>query len=192
MKDLKAWSDVNQDLEGVYKNIKINFEHLDGYLNLFTPLNRRLSRKSENIKLLEIKAFLKDLFGSRFARHEIAFNHTNGFAKGSINGYRSSFYPVFVNLIDNAIHWLNESGISNKTIRLHAEDDGSVYVSNNGLEIPQQDKNKIFQLGFSRKENGRGMGLHISNEVLETAGYKLLLVEPRKNATVTFKIAKMD
>ena len=192
LKDLKAWSDVNQDLEGVYKNIKINFEHLDGYLNLFTPLNRRLSRKSENIKLLEIKAFLKDLFGSRFARHEIAFNHTNGFAKGSINGYRSSFYPVFVNLIDNAIHWLNESGISNKTIRLHAEDDGSVYVSNNGLEIPQQDKNKIFQLGFSRKENGRGMGLHISNEVLETAGYKLLLAEPRKDATVTFKIAKMD
>ena len=87
---------------------------------------------------------------------------------------------------------ISHRGLIRIFLRLHAEDDGSVYVSNNGLEIPQQDKNKIFQLGFSRKENGRGMGLHISNEVLETAGYKLLLVEPRKNATVTFKIAKMD
>jgi hypothetical protein len=57
IKDLKAWSDVNDQLEGVYNNIKVNFEHLDGYLNLFTPLNRRLNRKKENIGLLEIKTF---------------------------------------------------------------------------------------------------------------------------------------
>ena len=37
LKDLKAWSDVDIKLEGIYKNIKVNFEHLDGYLNLFTP-----------------------------------------------------------------------------------------------------------------------------------------------------------
>ncbi|MVB98568.1 ATP-binding protein, partial [Vibrio cholerae] len=69
LKDLKAWSDVNEDLDGVYKNIKVNFEHLDGYLNLFTPLNRRLSRRAEEIKLLEIKNFLIDLFKNRFKRH---------------------------------------------------------------------------------------------------------------------------
>lgn len=190
LKDLKAWSDVNEQLEGVYNNIKISFEHLDGYLNLFTPLNRRLARKTEDIKLLEVKTFLIDLFKSRLARHEIAFKHTKGFAKNHIRGYRSSFYPVFVNVIDNAIHWLNESASDEKIIRLHADDDGSVYISNNGIEIPIQDKNKIFELGFSRKENGRGMGLHISNEVLESAGYTLSLVEPRSGSNVTFKISK--
>ncbi|NOH20900.1 ATP-binding protein, partial [Vibrio cyclitrophicus] len=190
LKDLKAWSDVNEDLDGVYKNIKINFEHLDGYLNLFTPLNRRLSRRSEEIKLLEIKNFLIDLFKSRLKRHNIEFKHTNGFAKGKIIGYRSTFYPVFVNVIDNAIHWLNESGNENKTIRLHADKEGNVYISNNGLEIKPQDKNKIFSLGFSRKDNGRGMGLHISNEVLESAGYELILDEARDNSTVTFKLSK--
>jgi len=190
LKDLRAWSDVNEDLEGIYKNIKINFEHLDGYLNLFTPLNRRLTRKKEDIKLLEIKTFLIDLFKSRFNRHEISFKHTKAYTRGQIKGFRSSFYPVFVNVIDNAIYWLNESGIDDKVIRLHAEDDGSIYISNNGIEIPIQDKNKIFELGFSRKENGRGMGLHISNEVLENAGYSLQLVEPRSGSNVTFKLAK--
>lgn len=191
LKDLKAWSDVNEQLDGVYKNIKINFEHLDGYLNLFTPLNRRLSRRTEDIKLLEIKTFLTDLFKSRLDRHEVSFKHTKAYTKGQIRGFRSSFYPVFVNVIDNAIYWLNESGIEDKVIRLHADDNGSVYISNNGIEIPIQDENKIFELGFSRKENGRGMGLHISNEVLETAGYSLQLVEPRNGSNVTFKLAKM-
>ena len=106
LKDLKAWSDVDIKLEGIYKNIKVNFEHLDGYLNLFTPLNRRLNRRREDISLLDIKTFLIDLFKSRLERHNIAFKHTNGFAGRKIHGFRSTFYPVFVNIIDNAIYWL--------------------------------------------------------------------------------------
>ncbi|EAV7466785.1 HAMP domain-containing histidine kinase, partial [Salmonella enterica subsp. enterica serovar Senftenberg] len=192
LRDLKAWSEINEDLDGVYNNIKVNFEHLDGYLNLFTPLNRRLQRKKEEINLLEIKSFLIDLFKNRMDRHEISFKHTNGYSKGKLYGFRSSFYPVFVNVIDNAIYWLNESNIGNKTIRLHADDSGAVYISNNGSEIDARDRERIFSLGFSRKQNGRGMGLHISNEALEKIGYKLSLDEPRDGSTVTFKISMVE
>lgn len=187
--DLKAWSDVNENLEKVYKNIKINFEHLDGYLNLFTPLNRRLNRKREDISLLDIKVFLIDLFKARMERHQIAFKHTNGFAGKKIYGFRSTFYPVFVNIIDNAIYWLNQSDVPEKIIRLHADDSG-IYISNNGLAIKPQDKERIFEMHFTRKINGRGMGLSISREVLEAEGYSLILDEPRENSTVTFKIFK--
>ncbi|GEM52683.1 histidine kinase [Empedobacter brevis NBRC 14943 = ATCC 43319] len=191
IRDLKAWSDVNEQLEGVYNNIKINFEHLDGYLNLFTPLNRRLNRKREDIGLLEIKTFLIDLFKSRFERHNIQFKHTKGFASQKIYGFRSTFYPVFVNLIDNAIHWLNHSDLEEKVIRLHADDSG-VYISNNGIEISPQDLNRIFIMGFSRKNNGRGMGLSISQEVLNAENYNLSIVTPRESSTVTFKIERIQ
>lgn len=187
IRDLKAWSDVNEKLEGVYNNIKVNFEHLDGYLNLFTPLNRRLNRKKEDIGLLEIKTFLIDLFKSRMERHNIQFKHTKGFAARKIFGYRSTFYPAFVNLIDNAIYWLNQSNVNEKIIRLHADDSG-VYISNNGIEISAQDNNRIFMMGFSRKANGRGMGLSISQEVLNAENYNLSVVSPREGSTVTFKI----
>jgi signal transduction histidine kinase len=189
IKDLKAWSDVNDQLESVYNNIKINFEHLDGYLNLFTPLNRRLNRKKENINLLEIKTFLIDLFKSRMERHNIQFKHTKGFGSHKIFGYRSTFYPVFVNLIDNAIYWLNQSNVEEKIIRLHASDTG-VYISNNGIEILPQDKERIFMMGFSRKANGRGMGLNISREVLNAENYSLSVDIPKEGSTVTFKIDK--
>lgn len=189
IRDLKAWSDVNEKLEGVYNNIKVNFEHLDGYLNLFTPLNRRLNKKKEEIKLMEIKSFLIDLFSSRFERHNIQFKHTKGFANQTLFGYRSTFYPVFVNLVDNAIYWLNHSNIDEKTIRLHADESG-IYVSNNGIEITIQDSDRIFSLGFSRKDFGRGMGLSISREVLESENYKIDVIPPREGSNVTFKLYK--
>lgn len=191
IRDLKAWSDVNEKLEGVYNNIKINFEHLDGYLNLFTPLNRRLNKKKEDIGLMEIKAFLIDLFNSRFERHEINFKHTKGFSSRKIHGFRSTFYPVFVNLIDNAIYWLNHSDLKEKVIRLHADDEG-IYISNNGVEITAIDREKIFSLGFSRKDFGRGMGLSISREVLDSENFKIELDSPREGSNVTFKLYKSN
>lgn len=189
LKDLKAWSDVDIKLETTYKNLKVNFEHLDGYLNLFTPLNRRLNRIREDIPLLDIKSFTLDLFKSRFERHNIQLKHTNGFAQGSIYGFRSTFYPVFVNIIDNAIYWLKQSDNNEKIIRLHADESG-VYISNNGPCVQPQDKERIFELRFSRKPSGRGLGLSVSREVLEAEDYHLFLDSPRKDSTVTFKISK--
>lgn len=188
IRDLKAWSDVNESLEGVYNNIRINFEHLDGYLTLFTPLNRRLHRKEEDVPANEIKIFLLDLFKARLNRHNIQLKSTKGFSNRKLHGFRSTFYPVFVNIIDNAIHWLNQtSNMEDRIIRLHADDTG-VYISNNGPKIPINDKERIFDLGFTRKPNGRGMGLHISREVLEGIKYRLFLDEPRNDSNVTFKI----
>lgn len=188
LRDLKAWADVNDKLDNVYKNIKINFEHLDKYLALFTPLNKRLNRQRESIPALEIKTFLLDLFNARLERHGIKLVHTKGYGSKKLFGFRSTFYPVFVNLIDNAIHWLNEkSENEEKVIRLHADDTG-FYISNNGPSIPIQDFERIFELGFTRKVNGRGMGLHICREVLAAETYRLYIDTPREGSTVTFKL----
>ena len=189
IKDLKVWGSKNKNIETIYKNIKINFEHLDGYLNLFTPLNRRLNRSKEQIPLMDIKYFLLDLFKARLQRHSVQLIHTRGFERNSIYGFRSTFYPVFVNLVDNAIYWLSRTEIAERIIRLHADGE-NIYISNNGIPIKPQDKNRIFELRFTRKPEGRGLGLSISKEVLNAEGYDITLDTPRANTTVTFKINK--
>jgi len=191
LKDLKAWADVNDKLDGVYNNIRINFEHLDSYLNLFTPLNRRLNRNKEEIPSMDIKIFLLDLFKPRFERHNIQLLNTKGFTNRKLFGFRSTFYPVFVNVIDNAIYWLKQkSDEGDRIIRLHADDTG-FYISNNGPAISITDAERIFDLGFTRKRNGRGMGLHISKEVLEVENYHIFVDAPREGSSVTFKIEKI-
>ena len=108
LRKLKAWADVNAGLGELYDSIRTSFDHLDGYLTLFTPLQRRLYRKAVDIRGSEIRDFLEELFRARFERHDVIFLATPGFSKAKIVGFPSSFYPVFVNLVDNAIFWLSQ------------------------------------------------------------------------------------
>ncbi len=186
IRKLKAWADINQDLDPLYQNIRANFEHLDGYLTLFTPLNRRLYRKEIEISGSEIKKFIEDIFTERMRRHDISFETTTTFNKKIIFGYPSTFYPVFVNIIDNAIFWLKDRPIPRKIV-LEADETG-FYISNNGPEISIRDREIIFEHGFTRKPNGRGLGLYISREVLSKVGYRIYVDEPQPGQGVTFRI----
>ena len=171
LRRLRAWADVNTQLQPIYDGIKVNFDHLDGYLTLFTPLHRRLYRTAIDIKGSEINKFLEDLFSERLARHDIRLRATGKFLSYRIKGYPSTFYPVFVNLVDNASFWLRDQP-EPRVITL--DSDGiAVFVSDTGPGIPAQDQEAIFELGFTRKPGGRGLGLYISKDVLNREHYEL-------------------
>lgn len=177
LRRLKAWADSNSGLRGLYDSIRTSFDHLDGYLTLFTPLQRRLYRKEVEIVGSEIAEFLEELFAARFERHAISFSPTRSFAEAKFVGFPSTFYPVFVNLVDNAVFWLSQQHPDrDRWIRLDAED-GALLVQDSGPGVNLQDRDAIFEFGFSRKPGGRGLGLHIGRESLRRVGYDLSLVE---------------
>lgn len=175
LRSLKAWADVNEELVSLYQGIRGSFDHLDGYLTLFTPLQRRLYRKAVVIHGWEIHEFLTNLFGQRMGRHNIELTRTDAFASATVRGYPSSFYPVFVNLVDNAIYWL--AGLNERLERrIQLDASGAAFrISDSGPGIHDRDRDDIFDIGFTRKPGGRGMGLHISRATLREVGYDLIL-----------------
>lgn len=192
LRSLKAWADVNEDLMSLYQSIRGSFDHLDGYLTLFTPLQRRLYRKAVDIRGWEIHDFLTNLFGQRLARHDIELVRTDAFAETAVKGYPSSFYPVFVNLVDNAIYWLSGQ---NERLERRIELDvaGNVFrVSDSGPGIHARDREAIFDIGFTRKPGGRGMGLHISRQTLREVGYDLTLADLTTDRGTTFLIGPLQ
>ncbi len=60
LRRLKAWADVNTELGKLYNDIRTGFDHLDGYLTLFTPLQRRLYRKAVEIRGSEFVNFWRN------------------------------------------------------------------------------------------------------------------------------------
>ena len=190
LRKLRAWADVNAGLEELYESIRTSFDHLDGYLTLFTPLQRRLYRKAVEIRGSEIHDFLEELFRARLARHSVTITATKPFAKAKVVGYPSSFYPVFVNLVDNAIFWLSQQNPQReRNIRLD-EHEGTLLVADTGPGVGVRDREAIFEFGFSRKPGGRGMGLHIGRESLRRVGYDLVLIDRDHGAT--FGIVPME
>ncbi|MCY4583986.1 MAG: ATP-binding protein [Chloroflexi bacterium] len=186
LRTLRAWTDVNERLRPVYEGISLNFEHLDGYLTLFTPLRRRTNRTKVDIRGGDIGGFLEDLFAARLSRHQCALRSTAAFNRHVWKGYPSTFYPVFVNLVDNAIFWLSDQD-QPREVWLDVEGD-ALLVSDTGPGVSIRDAEAIFEAGFTRKPNGRGLGLYISRDVLERIGYELSVVPRGKRGGATFRI----
>ncbi|MFE0371112.1 ATP-binding protein [Streptomyces tendae] len=170
---LRSWADANKALRPVYSDLRASFEHLDAYLRLFTPLNKRLYRRDTILKGSEVEKFLSDLFLERTSKEGIKLEVTPAFRDARVRAYPSTLYPVFVNLVDNAIYWLTTRS-GPRIVRLDY-DSGAWIVSDNGPGIATVDHERVFELGFSRKPNGRGMGLHISMDVLHKEGWELYL-----------------
>ena len=190
LRKLKAWADVNEGLKELYDSIRASFDHLDGYLTLFTPLQRRLYRKAVEIRGSEIRDFLEELFRARLARHDASLTATGAFANARIVGFPSSFYPVFVNLVDNAIFWLSQQNPQRERRIQLDERGGALLVADTGPGIDARDREAIFEFGFSRKPGGRGMGLHIGRETLRRVGFDLQLIDGDGGAT--FGVVPVD
>lgn len=191
---LKPWAEKNPHLNTIFFNISHSFSHLDGYLKMFTPLNRRLYRSKVELSGKEIERYLKDIFDIRMKRHNISLMTTDEFSNVVKEVYPSTFLPVFINVIDNAIYWLNtqrESDNPDKKIIL-ATQENALTISNNGPAIPTIDRERIFEFSFSRKDSGRGMGLYISKETLNRDGFDIRLIDGDVNESPCFVIDNLD
>ena len=189
IRQLKRWADANQSLQQLYGEIRANFDHLDGYLTLFTPLDRRLQRKRVEIKGSDIHTFLAELFADRLGRHHVELRATPKFLDATVFGFPSSFYPCFVNLVDNAVFWLasRRDTADNRLIELDA-DGVALMVTDNGPGIPARDARAVFEMGFTRRPGGRGMGLYISRRTLEDVGFELSLDPFEQGKGARFRI----
>jgi signal transduction histidine kinase len=190
LRELRAWADANSDLQDLYGRMRASFDHLDGYLTLFTPLQRRLYRKAVRITGAQIATFLGDLFEERLRRHKVELQSTSAFRRHSFTGYPSTFYPVFVNLVDNAIFWVGQRG-EPRWIRLNWDGE-AMSVADSGPGVASRDRDAIFEFGFTRKPGGRGMGLSIARDVLARDGYELTLADAPDDRGALFQIRPQE
>lgn len=174
---IEPWAEQHPDLLRLYRQIHTDFDHLHGYLLLFDPLSRRLNPKAVKISGKDIYDFLENLFGATLKKAGIQLDATTAFKSKSIVGYTSTFYPCFVNLIDNAVYWLTEyTNQEDRKITLDTHRQGFT-VSDTGPGIEPRYRNRVFDFGFSRKTGGRGMGLYICRESLKREDHDLELLK---------------
>lgn len=192
---LATWADRNDKFRVVYNDLTDSYAHLDSYLSLFAPLNRGLSQTKRLIKGSDIASYLIELLGDRFRRHEVEVIVTDRFKEFEVESYVSTLYPAFVNLVDNAIYWLEhgkhlrvgEAPPKEKTITLDVEN-GALIVSDSGPGVLPDDELSVFETGFSRKPGGSGLGLSITRDVLEREGFRLSLAPYERGQGATFRI----
>jgi signal transduction histidine kinase len=90
---------------------------------------------------------------------------------------------VFINLLDNSLHWL--SFVKDRTRRItikvsHRPNSSRIFVGfhDSGPGVRVGDEERIFYPGVSRKPDGFGMGLTVASEIVAQYGGRMLLIQP--------------
>ena len=172
-----SWARKNPKLVGLYEDLRRDFDHLDSYLTLLTPMQRRVRRTKTTIKGSDISRFLGELFRERLRASDTEIRPSREFQAVKIVGYASTFYPVFINLVDNSLYWIQRVGPRRANfIELDTRGDALV-VRDTGPGLAEDIADRVFDFGLTTKPGGRGLGLAIASQVLDRAGWSISLGE---------------
>jgi two-component system, NtrC family, nitrogen regulation sensor histidine kinase NtrY len=82
----------------------------------------------------------------------------------------SQFRRVLINLLENAVMAIENTANPSISFQTDFRPDYRVLkisIADNGIGIPKQDRNKVFEPYFSTKEKGTGLGLSIVKSIIE-------------------------
>jgi K+-sensing histidine kinase KdpD len=78
---------------------------------------------------------------------------------------------VFINVVNNAVYWLTP--VNDRKIHLSVKNN-QVLIMNNGEKIEDHYLEDIFTLFFSRRRDGRGIGLYLARTNLRSEGLDII------------------
>lgn len=88
---------------------------------------------------------------------------------------------VALNLMDNAIYWLEQFSIKPKQIEIVIDgDNNQIVFADNGPGVDDEIKEIIFSEFYTKKAEGRGLGLYIAKELLERINANVNVITDEK------------
>lgn len=149
-----------------------NGEKLQSLFQTLRPLAGARRGPPEDFYGVDVAHAVLGLFASHHIEAEV---HVTGIARRLI-GYSEDLNTALVNLIGNSIHWLEQANTANPhiDIRFHWKGkEATIFVDDNGPGVPEEFVDQIFQVGFTLKNGGTGLGLNIAKEALSRSNASL-------------------
>lgn len=147
---------------------------LTSQIRFLSPLKISGYQPRQEITGRKIISHINDFYGDRFKKQRINFEVSEQFLMLRINDLPSRIYPVFINLINNAMYWV--SLVEDRQIRIDLIND-LVVIANSGPKVDEEDIPKLFELFYTKRANGRGVGLYLCRENLAVAHHKIWYAE---------------
>lgn len=161
------FADVNE-----FSYLNKNFKQLEDKYQLLSPLYRISGALKKEISGKKISDYLSTFFENKIKDYSIELIPTDNFLSHVISIKEPIIHTVYINIINNAIYWLRNS--NNKIIKLdYFSETDEIVITNSGQRIEDHRLNKIFDLFYSNRPNGRGIGLYLTKQSLKESGFDI-------------------
>lgn len=145
---------------------------------LLSSIENTESRVLEKINLYETFNGVKDMLSYIAESKDIDFKYEFLETSLYVNSNRDYIKQIFLNLIENAIKYTPPNG-QVRVIVASNEKDIIIEVKDNGIGIPREDINRIFERFYrvdkarSRDVGGTGLGLAITKHIIKSLNGKI-------------------
>lgn len=165
----KEYSRIHTETASQYKQLSVAFEHMEANYKMLQPLYRTAKKQRTVFTGRHIMDSMRTFFSQRIKDLDVTIESTANFDNYEFFTYESVIYSVFINIINNALYWLIPS--TRRVIRMdYQQDTNEIVVMNSGERIDDKIIQDIFTLFFTRKHNGRGIGLYLARQSLKSIG----------------------
>lgn len=176
--DLKLIENVETIVEGYKDQSKI----MSNLFKMIEPLS--VKTKGPKRKFLLNKCIEKSLYVFQSDLEEVNLNLK--LEEILIVGYEDEFQVALTNLIQNSLYWMATTDKEKQLdINLYKKEKKIIIeLIDNGPGIDKEliDNGQIFKIGFSKKIEGKGLGLAIAGEALERNDFLLSVKSYDKGA----------
>ena len=122
----------------------------------------------EPINIVESVCYTVDLF--RNNEENVNINFSSTLDKAMVMVDKEMVGHVFNNLLKNALQAIPKGRKGIITVKIyHNVTDVIISVTDNGVGIPEQNKDKLFNVNFTTKTKGMGLGLLVVKNVVDQA-----------------------
>ncbi|MBP5771246.1 MAG: HAMP domain-containing histidine kinase [Bacteroidaceae bacterium] len=165
-------------LEAGIRSIHSTASRLTTFVDSYRKLSQLQQPVPQNIRLATFIGEIQNLFPN------LTWD-ISGFDEQTIYADPALLQQVVVNLVKNAVE-AGSTKIKVETSPVHVFPT-ALFFSNNGAPIPAEVRDTIFVPFFTTKNNGTGIGLSLSRQILARQGGMLELMEqPRTGYTTSF------
>jgi two-component system sensor kinase FixL len=173
-----------QKLDMIFEEVK-RLEKLVANLGDFTK-EYRLVKRPADINLV-IKDILKIMAGAH-SLEKYYFKKSLSSDVAEINCDPDKLKQVFINIISNGLEAMAEGGsITVSTERIPGGIE--VKINDEGMGIPEEDLQQIFEPFYTTRKGGSGLGLSISFKIVEAHGGEISTISrPGEGATFIIRL----
>lgn len=169
----------NEELIALMNELDENLNFVYDEMQIIQPLFKNQRKAIQDISVYEsvqkvIKYFRRDIEGKisvKIIKDNDIIIKTN----------RGLILQILINLIDNAVYWVNKNETKEKEIIIQLNTgNNSLTIADNGPGIREDVVPMIFNEFFSLKSDGRGLGLYIVKEILLRINGEIFLIQEEK------------
>ncbi len=182
---------INDQLSGRFRVITEQTEMLSLLFKRLAPFSGRRRGRPSKITLERIIRNSFDLYAQKIRELGVTVSLPEGETWVTVDP--SEMQMIFVNLLDNALHWLEKVKDRQIVILIRKLDVGlQVTFSDSGPGVPEDIRERIFEPYFSTKAEGIGLGLTIAGETAAEyeGGLELMANGPLAGATFRILLRK--